>query len=79
MLMYHFHAGAGSEKLLKFKKWFWSILEKMPMAQRQDLVSLNSHVNFDVFFCGLISGCLSRSFLHHLFDLLTWKIQNSII
>ncbi|XP_028405111.1 E3 ubiquitin-protein ligase UBR5-like isoform X2 [Dendronephthya gigantea] len=30
--------GAGSEKLLKFKKWFWSILEKMPMTQRQDLM-----------------------------------------
>ena len=34
-----FFVGAGSEKLLKFKKWFWSILEKMTMAQRQDLVS----------------------------------------
>lgn len=34
--------GAGSEKLLKFKKWFWSILEKMPMAHRQELVSYYS-------------------------------------
>jgi hypothetical protein len=39
MFLLHFDAGAGSAKLLKFFKWFWSILEKMPMAQRQDLVS----------------------------------------
>ena len=31
--------GAGAEKLLKFKKWFWSIVEKMTSADRQDLVS----------------------------------------
>lgn len=30
--------GAGAEKLLKFKKWFWSIVEKMTNADRQDLV-----------------------------------------
>jgi len=32
-------SGAGAEKLLKFKKWFWSIVEKMTNADRQDLVS----------------------------------------
>lgn len=34
-----FILGAGAEKLLKFKKWFWSIVEKMTSADRQDLVS----------------------------------------
>lgn len=31
-------SGAGADKLLKFKKWFWSIVEKMTNADRQDLV-----------------------------------------
>ncbi|KXJ14915.1 E3 ubiquitin-protein ligase UBR5 [Exaiptasia diaphana] len=30
--------GAGAEKLLKFKKWFWSIVEKMSNSERQDMV-----------------------------------------
>lgn len=30
--------GAGADKLLKFKKWFWSIVEKMSNTDRQDLV-----------------------------------------
>ena len=42
--------GAGAEKLLKFKKWFWSIVEKMSNSDRQDLVSvlvvLESTVDF---------------------------------
>jgi len=33
-------SGAGAEKLLKFKKWFWSIVEKMSNSDRQDLVSV---------------------------------------
>lgn len=28
----------GSDKLLKFKRWFWSIVEKMNTQERQDLV-----------------------------------------
>ncbi|XP_075147167.1 E3 ubiquitin-protein ligase hyd isoform X2 [Haematobia irritans] len=28
----------GSDKLLKFKRWFWSIVEKMNTMERQDLV-----------------------------------------
>ena len=32
-------SGAGAEKLLKFKKWFWSIVEKTSNSDRQDLVS----------------------------------------
>ncbi|XP_017473114.1 PREDICTED: E3 ubiquitin-protein ligase hyd isoform X1 [Rhagoletis zephyria] len=28
----------GSDKLLKFKRWFWSIVEKMNSSERQDLV-----------------------------------------
>ena len=31
-------SGAGADKLLKFKKWFWSIVEKMSNTDRQDLV-----------------------------------------
>ncbi len=26
------------KKLLQFKRWFWSIVEKMTMTERQDLV-----------------------------------------
>lgn len=28
----------GSDKLLKFKRWFWNIVEKMNPLERQDLV-----------------------------------------
>lgn len=28
----------SSEKLLKFKRWLWSIVEKMTNIERQDLV-----------------------------------------
>ncbi|XP_054747498.1 E3 ubiquitin-protein ligase hyd isoform X1 [Anastrepha obliqua] len=28
----------GSDKLLKFKRWFWTIVEKMNTSERQDLV-----------------------------------------
>lgn len=31
-------AGENAEKLLQFKRWFWSIVEKMSMTERQDLV-----------------------------------------
>ena len=31
--------GEGQDKLAKFKKWFWSILENMTSKQKQDLVS----------------------------------------
>lgn len=31
-------SGEGGEKLLKFKRWFWSIVEKMNNQERQDLV-----------------------------------------
>lgn len=34
-----FHTGENAEKLLQFKRWFWSIVEKMSMTERQDLVS----------------------------------------
>lgn len=29
----------SSEKLIKFKRWLWSIVEKMTNLERQDLVS----------------------------------------
>nr|XP_055067526.1 E3 ubiquitin-protein ligase UBR5 isoform X8 [Misgurnus anguillicaudatus] len=31
-------SGENAEKLLQFKRWFWSIVEKMNMTERQDLV-----------------------------------------
>lgn len=31
--------GENADKLLQFKRWFWSIVEKMSMTERQDLVS----------------------------------------
>lgn len=37
--IFSFHAGENAEKLLQFKRWFWSIVEKMSMTERQDLVS----------------------------------------
>lgn len=33
----------GSDKLLKFKRWFWSIVEKMNTLERQDLVKKRSY------------------------------------
>jgi len=34
----------GSDKIQRFKKWFWSIVEKMSPSERQDLVSKISSV-----------------------------------
>lgn len=34
----------GSDKLLKFKRWFWSIVEKMNTLERQDLVRNYMHM-----------------------------------
>ena len=28
----------GGDKVQRFKKWFWSIIEKMSPSERQDLV-----------------------------------------
>lgn len=48
--MYDFpFSGAGADKLLKFKKWFWSIVEKMTIADRQDLVRVLSIIAFRFF------------------------------
>ena len=36
-------ADEGGDKVQRFKKWFWSIIEKMSPSERQDLVGgLNS-------------------------------------
>lgn len=35
----------SSDKLLKFKRWLWSIVEKMSNLERQDLVSANGLVD----------------------------------
>lgn len=32
-------SGEPSDRLLKFKRWLWSIVEKMNNVERQDLVS----------------------------------------
>jgi len=32
-------SGEGGDKVQRFKKWFWSIVEKMSPSERQDLVS----------------------------------------
>jgi len=31
-------ADEGGDKVQRFKKWFWSIIEKMSPSERQDLV-----------------------------------------
>lgn len=38
--LYFNPTGENADKLLQFKRWFWSIVEKMSMTERQDLVSL---------------------------------------
>lgn len=43
MLDLYSFLGENAEKLLQFKCWFWSIVEKMSMTERQDLVSLKFH------------------------------------
>jgi E3 ubiquitin-protein ligase EDD1 len=35
----------SGDKLLKFKRWLWSIVEKMSNVERQDLVS-SIYLNF---------------------------------
>ena len=35
-------SGEGGEKVQRFKRWFWSIVEKMNNVERQDLVSTTS-------------------------------------
>lgn len=34
-------SGETSERLLKFKRWLWAIVEKMTHIERMDLVSIN--------------------------------------
>lgn len=41
--------GENADKLLQFKRWFWSIVEKMSMTERQDLVSLFLIVSIQYF------------------------------
>lgn len=33
-------SGESTERLVKFKRWLWSIVEKMSHVERQDLVSI---------------------------------------
>ena len=37
-------SGEGGEKVQRFKRWFWSIVEKMNNIERQDLVSYFSFI-----------------------------------
>jgi len=41
-------SGESNERLLKFKRWLWSIVEKMSHIERQDLVSTmkDCHIPF---------------------------------
>lgn len=34
-------SGEGGEKVQRFKRWFWSIVEKMSSSERQDLVCIS--------------------------------------
>lgn len=45
-------AGENADKLLQFKRWFWSIVEKMSMTERQDLVRLLSVTLLFKYTCG---------------------------
>lgn len=36
-------SGESNDRLVKFKRWLWSIVEKMTHLERQDLV--NEHVD----------------------------------
>lgn len=42
-----------SEKLIKFKRWFWNIIEKMSPFERQDLVRIFFKHVFIFTFTGL--------------------------
>lgn len=45
----------SGEKLIKFKRWLWSIVEKMTNLERQDLVSLRFHFySYRCFFCATV-------------------------
>lgn len=57
-------SGAGAEKLLKFKKWFWSIVEKMSNSDRQDLVS----VLIKAILLNFGFGCFGNYILKTLFE-----------
>ncbi|CAG0918967.1 unnamed protein product [Notodromas monacha] len=35
---FHDESGEGGEKLAKFRRWFWAVVEKMTNLERQDLV-----------------------------------------
>ena len=50
----------SSDKLLKFKRWFWSIVEKMSNLERQDLVLQRIHLLlYDViYFVSCFAGLL---------------------
>ena len=55
-------SGEGGEKVQRFKRWFWSIVEKMNNVERQDLVSTtkklvatNGEINLYLC-CVIISG-----------------------
>ena len=36
---FHDESSEGGEKLARFRRWFWSVVERMTNAERQDLVS----------------------------------------
>ena len=50
----------GGDKVQRFKKWFWSIVEKMSPSERQDLVRTLTHstCTFAFTICG---QCVSKN------------------
>lgn len=54
-------SGESSERLVKFKRWLWSIVEKMTHLERQDLVS--KFINIFLFYILFHLWSLKKSVL----------------
>lgn len=63
--------GENADKLLQFKRWFWSIVEKMSMTERQDLVSLLSVALFFQYTFGKTNWFIE---IHHIQTLVMYNI-----
>lgn len=66
-----FYTGENAEKLLQFKRWFWSIVEKMSMTERQDLVSCR----FSVEMCRRITDIITVFNCVYLQRLCMWRVK----
>ena len=63
--------GEGSEKLIRFKRWFWTILEKMSISERQDLVCLEEKIS-NLFLSYTTSRPVVDILLHGAFQVYFW-------